>query len=231
MNYDSVPYCRVHPIDQSAFSTVNGLKHSYLCAQEVERSGISGCFVECGTASGVQVAMMDRALQDMGRTRQFHVFDSFQGIPMSGPMDDEQPGYPEGPTHDINAPISERLVSSGIASVSRDQVEANLKAWVVKSKVFLHEGWFQDVLPQWITSHSMFVPGIALLRLDGDLYESTKVCLEYLYPHVVPGGLVIIDDYGYAGCKAAVHEYLDEHRLTPDIHLDDVGYTIARWNK
>lgn len=228
MDYSSVPYCRVHPIDQSALSTINGLKHSYLCAQMVAKAGTPGVFIECGTASGVQVAMMDRALQDLMQTRVFHVFDSFQGIPLGCEKDTDQPGFLGGPTHDAHAPLAERLVSSGVASVSREQVDANLIAWGCQSVIFLHEGWFQDTLLSFLSAGT---PRIALLRLDGDLYESTLCCLEHLYPHVVPGGLVIIDDYELDGCRAAVHEYLDKHDLKPEIQLDDVGYTIARWNK
>ena len=56
---------------------------------------------------------------------------------------------------------------------------------------------------------------IAILRLDGDWYASTKICLEYLFHKVVPGGFVIIDDYGtYDGCKRAVDEYLSSNRLS-----------------
>ncbi len=66
-----------------------------------------------------------------------------------------------------------------------------------------HKGWFQDTLPIADT------PEIAVLRLDGDWYASTRVSLKHLYDRVVPGGFVIIDDYGcYDGCRKAVDEFL-----------------------
>jgi O-methyltransferase len=74
------------------------------------------------------------------------------------------------------------------------------------------KGWFEHTVPS-------FEPPspIALLRLDGDLYESTKVCLESLYEHVAANGLIVIDDYGtWEGCARAVNEFLartSEHHV------------------
>jgi hypothetical protein len=71
--------------------------------------------------------------------------------------------------------------------------------------VVIHKGWFQDTLPA-ARDH---IKQIALLRLDGDWYASTKVCLENLYEQVVRGGVIIVDDYEcYEGCKKAVDEFL-----------------------
>ncbi|HXI69239.1 MAG TPA: TylF/MycF/NovP-related O-methyltransferase [Verrucomicrobiae bacterium] len=71
---------------------------------------------------------------------------------------------------------------------------------------FLHflKGWFQETMPK----DSSQISQIAILRLDGDWYDSTRVCLEFLYDKVVPGGFVIIDNYGaYEGCRKAVAEF------------------------
>ena len=69
-----------------------------------------------------------------------------------------------------------------------------------------HIGWFQQTVP---AVHELIGP-IAILRLDGDWYASTKVCLEYLFKNVVKGGIVIIDDYGYyEGCRRAVDEFMN----------------------
>jgi O-methyltransferase len=73
-------------------------------------------------------------------------------------------------------------------------------------------GWFKDTL-------ATFVPPepIAVLRLDGDWYDSTRLCLEALYPAVPPGGLIIIDDYyAWEGCARAVHEYLAQQPGSQD---------------
>jgi O-methyltransferase len=49
--------------------------------------------------------------------------------------------------------------------------------------------------------------------LDGDLYESTKICLEYLFPKIVKGGYLAIDDYALTGCRLAVTEYLEKQNI------------------
>lgn len=123
---------------------------------------------------------------------------------MAGKHDDQQPGIGKA-THDVHAPVKKRLVSSGVTVHSMQNVFENFeKQEIGASMIRFVEGWFQDTLPKVDTGH------IALLRLDGDLYESTLVCLEYLYPKVSPGGIVIIDDYALPGCRKAVHDYFND---------------------
>jgi hypothetical protein len=89
-----------------------------------------------------------------------------------------------------------------------------------------HKGWFQETLPR----DSSLIDCIAILRLDGDWYASTKICLEYLYDKVLPGGFVIVDDYGhYAGCRKAVDEFIGQRELT--VFLSQVDYTCVYWIK
>jgi hypothetical protein len=76
------------------------------------------------------------------------------------------------------------------------------------------KGWFDETVPKFAAEQST----IALLRLDGDWYESTMVCLTHLFPLVPDGGLVIFDDYGYwEGCTRAVHDYLSREERTEPI--------------
>ena len=226
-DYASVPESKLTGPDGAAFSTRMGLKHGYLCAKHVVESSIPGVIVECGVANGAQVGMMARAVLDAGDARYFHLFDSFEGIPMAGPQDESQPGI-GAPQHDVNAPLAERLVSSGISACSAEQVASNLKAWGCKGDFQYNVGWFQDTLPNFRS-----LEPIALLRLDGDLYESTACCLRYLYPLVVSGGLIVIDDYALPGCATAVNEYLSDHQPDVRIHTEDVGggAIIATWTK
>ncbi len=224
-DYDTVPDYKLDQIWQSAYTTRIGLKHGYLCAAHVVGNNIRGVIVECGVANGVQVGMMARAMKDAGQVRDFHLFDSFDGIPLAGPNDADQPGIGK-PTHDVNAPIAERLKSSGVSVGKLEHVQANVQKWEPSQRYHFHKGWFQDTLPALED-----FPPIALLRLDGDLYESTEVCLKYLYPLVVPGGLVVIDDYGLPGCAKAVHEYREAHGITAEMTVEDVGYNLATWIK
>lgn len=86
------------------------------------------------------------------------------------------------------------------------------------------KGWFEKTLP------GLRVPeGIAVLRLDGDWYESTMTCLRQLYPQLNPGALVVVDDYhAFEGCARALHDFLSEGKLGRRIRQfeDDVCYLI-----
>jgi len=224
-DYSTVPDSRLDPIWESAYTTRIGLKHGYLCAKYVADHKIPGVIVECGVANGAQVGMMSRAMDDANEQRAFHLFDSFDGIPLAGPHDADQPGIGK-PRHDVNAPLCERLKSSGISIGKLENVRANVAKWSKGQSFTFHKGWFQDTLPA-----LKDFPPIALLRLDGDLYESTAVCLEYLYPLVVDGGLIVIDDYGLPGCAKAVDEYREAHGIASPLIVENVGYNLATWIK
>ena len=97
-------------------------------------------------------------------------------------------------------------------STSKDDFINNLKSFDVypSDNVVITQGYFNDTLP-----HTA-VDKIAFLRLDGDLYESTRDALRYLYDKVVVGGYIYVDDYhSFAGCKLAVSEFLRDRKLTP----------------
>jgi hypothetical protein len=82
------------------------------------------------------------------------------------------------------------------------------------------KGWFQESLAK----NADAIGPIAVLRLDGDFYASTRVCLEELYDHVVPGGVVIIDDYGvFPGCRRATDEFFEERNLAAPLLYVDVA--------
>jgi O-methyltransferase len=86
------------------------------------------------------------------------------------------------------------------------------------------KGWFRDTLP------TAPVQRLALLRLDGDLYESTTDALTHLYPEVSPGGFVVVDDYGdIAACRQAVTDYRKAHGIEePIVPIDWSG---AYWRR
>jgi O-methyltransferase len=154
---------------------------------------LPGDLVECGVFGGAQVAMMARAYLDVGGLeRRVHLFDTFAGIPEAG-------------EHDIEFLVAQH--KAGLSACSRATVESNLIAWELYeySTIFeWHEGLFADTVPK-----AHFPNGIALLRLDGDLYQSTRDALG-LYKHVVPGGWIIADDYRLSGCRRAIYDTIGE---------------------
>lgn len=186
---------RLDLVATMAYSTKETVYNTYELA--LKAASIPGCFVECGVGAGAQLMAMALTYTN----KPIYGFDSFEGIPLAGEHDDLQPGIGEI-THNKKLPIKKRLVSSGITSHSVDNVLSNFeKNEIGASNVTLVKGWFQNTLPVTNTG------AIALLRLDGDLYESTLVCLEHLCPLVSAGGIVIIDDYALPGCAKAVHDY------------------------
>jgi O-methyltransferase len=162
-----------------------------LCAKF---SSTPGCVVECGVWRGGMSAGMAEVL---GASRQYILFDSFEGMPtvrkdLDGAWATAWQSDTKGPSYHNNNTAAE------------EEAAASMKLSGATS-FSLVKGWFEETVPR-------FQPPceIAILRLDGDLYDSTRVCLENLYPHVTPGGLIIVDDYygGWDGCARAVNEFL-----------------------
>lgn len=192
---------KIERATQFAYSFKETVYNTYNLSNELISNGVKGDFVECGVASGAQIAAMATAISEKNSDKSIHAFDSFQGIPLAGEFDTQQPGIGDI-THDKFAPLEQRLVSSNITVHSKQEVINNFNHLQLPlHNINFVEGWFQDTIPNYN------IGDICMLRLDGDLYESTMVCLEYLYPKVSEGGVVIIDDYALDGCKLAVEHY------------------------
>lgn len=186
-------------------------------------------------ASGSQLAAMSIAQHHdyiEAKTSQFrkiYAYDSFEGIPWAGPEDDCQPGIGSLPPPDVRHPRTERerLSSSGVSVQSLEGVIGNLRTWTQGVWEFeFIKGWFEDTMAP---ESSMPIPTrIALLRLDGDLYSSTKVCLEAMYERVEVGGIVIIDDFGLTGCNKACLEYFGARDIKPT-YFEDAGSQGPVW--
>ena len=240
---DSKAQEKLHEFALASSSAHDTVYNTYSLAHECIVKGIQGDFVECGVAKGSQTAAMAYACQRSHIYDKYvHLYDSFEGTPLAGPNDDQQPGVGRI-VHPVDmADLNDLLMSShtiyrtlGDASaVSLESVQRAMMHWGLQSfRLVYHKGWFQEVLPvesapqksicvycegQFynVLPPARAIPkSICLLRLDGNLYESTKVCLEYLYPKISPGGYVVIGDYSLAGCRKAVNEYLDKHNLNP----------------
>lgn len=196
----------------AAYSSRETIENTKFFTDYVLHQQIPGTLVECGVAGGAQIAaMQDRNIQSANR-RWIYGFDSFEGIPLASEEDDEQPGI-EGPKPVIRySDKRELLKSSGVTVHSKEVVQSFIRYWFPDNwqNIVLVKGWFQDTLGPY-TSVLEKLGGIALLRLDGDLYESTKVSLEHLFPLLNPGGILIIDDWELTGCRRACEEYFDTH--------------------
>ncbi len=172
----------------------------------MQAKALDGDLVECGIASGSGIAAMKKACPE----KMVWGYDSFEGIQLCGPKDTEQPGKSKI-EHDVNVPKEDLLVTSGVTVCSREWVDTTLKGWGFNpDKDFtLIEGWVQETLP-------IIKPKkIALLRLDMDIYDPTYFALEELWPRIVKGGILIIDDANLVGVVRACDEFFHEIGYTP----------------
>ena len=211
-------------IKSNTMVTTEGLISLYDQVRYLEKSGIKGDYVECGVWKGGCVALMALANQRYGTApRTLHLFDSFEGIPEPDDTIDGDLALTQASLWSDGGMSGQMRALPGFydtfGGVGTLQDNKNLLEETIcypKEKINYHVGWFNETLPiNKITS-------IALLRLDGDWYESTKTCLECLVNKVVKNGIIIIDDYGtYDGCKKAVDEYFHDntyfHRVNQDI--------------
>jgi O-methyltransferase len=144
--------------------------------------------------------------------RRVWLADSFQGLP---PPDPER--YPQ----DVGDPLH----TMKELAVSLEQVKANFSRYgLLDDRVCFLPGWFRDTLP------AAPVERLAVVRLDGDMYESTMDGLVNLYPKLSVGGYVIVDDYGYyASCRQAVHDFRAAHGIRDEIR--QVDWTGVYWRR
>lgn len=208
-----------------AYAKKPTIQNTYDLAKKAIDNKIEGDFVECGVAAGSQIGVMGHVCRQTNSDKKIWAYDSYQGIPLAGPNDDDQPGIgPIDPNREIPEDLRELLVTSGISAHSLPQVKNNLINWGVglTNYVFV-EGWFQD------TVMKTFPEKISLLRLDGDLYESTKVCLDHLHSKVVKGGYVIIDDYALTGARQAFKDFIYENNLDYEPIPVDPNIPEAHW--
>jgi hypothetical protein len=178
---------------------------------------IPGDLVETGVWRGGTSIYMRAILAAAGSTdRTVVACDSFEGLPEA-----------DGDRFAMDVPL--RLHEHSALAVSLDQVKANFDSYgLLDDQVRFVPGWFRDTLPG--LAGELSARGIAVLRLDGDMYESTIDGLTHLEPLVAPGGFVIVDDYaGIDACRQAVTDYRDAQGITADIH--PVDWTAVWWRK
>jgi O-methyltransferase len=127
----------------------------------------------------------------------YHFFDSFEGLP---------PATAEDGADAIGQQESGELWHDG-NTADYTQFLADLETFKTDGlTTSVYRGWFEDTLPDYLEDRP-----IAVLRLDGDWYDSTLTCFEALWDRLNPGGLVLIDDYyDWSGCTNAVHKFLTD---------------------
>lgn len=215
--------CAVYNVLPNTMLPMPRLFDAYEAVTSINSERLPGDIVECGVWNGGCVGLMGIAhLNHQGPQRRFHLFDSFEGLPQPSSYDKEVivdfEAYHPGIRLQDDDP--ELIAIGACAGMSQPAVEKFLveTLGLARDSFVFHVGWFQDTVPRSLN----VIEQIALLRIDGDWYDSTKVCLEALYDRVVRNGFVIIDDYGtFSGCKKAVDEFFVKNRVSPRIHKSD----------
>lgn len=216
---------RKHPFDLEArlagrdwparATTMMGLRrlqHLRTCVETVISDDVPGDLLEAGVWRGGGGILMRAVLKAHGCTdRAVWLADSFQGLPPPDPSFPSDTGL--------------RFDVYPYLSVSEAEVRENFERFgLLDGQVRFVAGWFKDTL------QAAPVRELAVLRIDGDLYQSTHEALEALYPKLRPGGFCIIDDYGaIRACRKAVHHYRSRYGVTERItDIDGIG---AYWRR
>jgi O-methyltransferase len=199
-------------------ATMVGLKRLDQLQDSIEtlvREGVEGDLIETGVWRGGASVLMRATLQALGaEDRRVWVADSFEGLPSSRP--DEYPADAGDDEH----------FEFDFLAVSEDEVRRTFERYgLLDDRVHFLRGWFRDTLPPLLGGQRW-----SLLRLDGDMYESTIVALESLYPDLSPGGFVVIDDHGaIPQCRQAVTDFRAANGIDEEIR--EIDWTGVYWRR
>ena len=200
------------PSEAETMVGLRRLDNLEFCVADVVRRGVPGDLIETGVWRGGAAIFMRAALEAFGDTEKVvWAADSFQGLPRPEP----------GRASDVE----DALWTHPQLAVSLEDVRDNFDRYgFLDERVRFLPGWFQDTLA------SAPIERLAVLRLDGDMYDSTMVALEALYPKVSPGGYVIVDDYGAVqGCREATDDFRARQGIEDQMH--EVDWTCVFWRR
>ena len=185
------------------------LRGLHRAVRYVVRDRVPGDVVECGSARGGSAALMALTLRRLETQRRLWVFDTFEGIPAPS-------------SKDPDFEIARLFTGSFVGTLG--QVGELFRRLDIAGNVEFVRGLFQETLP------TARITQIAVLHIDGDWYDSVRVCLDCLYDKVVAGGIVQFDDYGYwKGARQAVDEFLERRRIkAPLQRLDYSGRFLVK---
>jgi hypothetical protein len=192
----------------------------YQALNYVYKNKIEGDFVECGVFMGGSAMMMAYLMIEYDQNDDFKkkiwLYDTYAGMANPGIYDENILNVKALPELKKN---KKKKNSKDIWAFSPlEYVRENIsKTGVNLEKIFFIKGLVEETLK------NKKPDKIALLRLDTDFYESTKIELEELYPLLEVGGVIIIDDYGHwKGCKKAVDEYFEDKK---NIFFQQIDYS------
>jgi hypothetical protein len=195
---------RIWPIHADTMIGIKRLDNIQFCAVSAIRDGIPGDFIETGVWRGGACIFMRAVLAACGvKDRRVFVADSFAGLPKP-----DAGKYP--------ADAGDKLHEAPVLAVSLEEVQNNFRRYgLLDEQVVFLNGWFKDTLPR------AGIEKLALMRLDGDMYQSTMEALVALYPKLSVGGHCIIDDYALPACRQAVDDFRSQNGIGSPIQKVD----------
>lgn len=184
------------------------------CVKTIDKDKIPGIIIETGCALGGSAILI--ALQKT-KQRNFKVYDSFGMMPEPSVFDEKdihdrfaiiKGGESKGIGDDLYYGYESNLLQKVKFNFSQFGLDINAES------IDLIKGFYEEVL--------IVNEPVALAHIDCDWYESVKVSLERITPHLVKGGFLIIDDYyRYSGCNRAVNEYFKELKKDYKFHENE----------
>ncbi len=211
------PHVRTEGRDWPSMAhTMIGLKrlsNLQFCVEDVLMHDIPGDLLETGVWRGGASIFMRSILKAHGvADRRVWLADSFAGLPTPQPEK-----YPWDRASNLH--------TFPYLAVSLDQVKANFERYgLLDDQVRFLKGWFRDTLP------TAPLDRLAVVRLDGDMYESTMDALVNLYPKLSEGGYLIVDDYGcIEACREAVHDYRNQQGIRDE--MVSIDWTGVYWRR
>lgn len=222
-NKDTLRYDPVNPMNRpeglkwpTHAHTMIGMKrldNIQFCVEDVLAKHIEGDLIETGVWRGGATIFMRAILKSYQVSdRKVWVADSFEGLPVPDPQK-----YPSD--------MGDHLHEFSELAVSLEQVQSNFAKYdLLDTQVKFLKGWFRDTLPK------APIKKLAVMRLDGDMYESTMDAFVNLYPKLSLGGYVIVDDYGaIPQCRQAVHDYRNANGINDEI--ESIDWTGVYWKR
>lgn len=213
---------KVRPYTMTSPERIFGLLEA---VNYIVRNNIEGSIVECGVWKGGSMLAVAEALSENNDSgRDLYLYDTFEGMSEPSEHDRDFANQKAEALLDTNRNKEENLVwaFSTLDTVKHTMSLGNYP----ERKIQYVKGKVEDTIP------STLPDKIALLRLDTDWYESTRHELEHLFPRLVKGGVLIIDDYGFwKGARKAVDEYINAMKIPVLLNrLDDTGRIAVKLN-
>tara|TARA_R110000868_G_scaffold52950_2_gene166641 strand:- start:870 stop:1658 length:789 start_codon:yes stop_codon:yes gene_type:complete len=220
INYSDIDSDEKNVIDEvSEFTLTNRERIVSLirAVKHVETYNIEGDIVECGVWKG---GSMMAALKSLKKLKSFkrhvYLYDTFEGMSKPTDLDKSIRGESATDAYSKKDEVWDRIECFS----TLDEVKSNIsKINYPENNIHYIKGKVEDTIP-----NDTIPKKIAILRLDTDWYESTLHEMEYLFPKLVKGGIIIIDDYGHwQGCKLAIDEYVQKNKI--ELFLQRIDYT------